>query len=136
MITNYQTNNIMNLLFGKSEYVVPDTLYLGLSMTTINEDGTGVTEPVGNAYARVAIPNNKESFSNADNGVITNLIQIIYEESTGAWGTITHAFISDAATDGNVLYYDALAKERIVQESSSLTFPVGALTFTLKNATE
>lgn len=135
MIANVQANNIMNLLFGKTEYTVPDTLYIGLSTTAINEDGTGATEPEGNGYARVAVPNNKDSFSDATAGVITNDIQIVFNESTGDWGTITHVFVADAETEGNILYFDALAKERVVQEAASLTFPVAAVTFTLKNTT-
>jgi len=135
MITKKQANNVMNLLFGKTEYTSPATLYLGLSKSAINEDGTGATEPSGSGYARCAIPNNKTSFSESSNGMVSNKIQFAFEESTGNWGTITHVFIADAATGGNILYYDQLATSRIVQEASSLTFPIGALTFNLTNQT-
>ena len=133
MITNYQKNNVMELLFGKVEYEAPSMLYLGLSTAPILEDGTGVEEPVGNGYERLGIVNDKTSFSVSENGVITNAAQFTFNESTGEWGTVRYVFVADAAVDGNVLYCEALTKERVVQDSSSLTFPVGALSFTLYN---
>ena len=36
-------------------FTVPGTLYLGFSTSTISADGTGITEPVGNGYVRLAV---------------------------------------------------------------------------------
>jgi hypothetical protein len=133
MITNTQINNIMNLLLGKTPFTTPDTLYIGLSITDIDNNGAGAVEPNGGNYQRVAVANNKTSFTDATNGVITNNIQIAFNESTADWGIVTNIFISDAAMGGNILYYDKLEKSRNIQMDSVLIFPIGAITFTLEN---
>lgn len=135
MITYYQANLLLNKIFGGSEFTwtPPATYYVGLSTTTINADGTGKTEPSGMAYARVAVTNNKTNFGMASNGALTNLTAITFPESSGDWGTITHIFIADAATSGNILYFDQLAASRSVQSATTVLFAANALTLSMPN---
>ena len=106
-ITTYQANRLNNYLFGATSFTPNGTYYIGLSTTAINAAGTGVTEPTGGGYKRVAVTNNKTNFTDSTGGIVQNKVQFEFPESTTAWGTITHVFIADSLTGGNILYYDA-----------------------------
>lgn len=129
--TYYQANRILDRAFGATSFTTPSTLYFGLSTTAISADGTGATEPSGGAYARASAANNKTTWGNASNGSLTNLISISFPESTATWGTITHVFISDALTSGNMLYYTTLSPSRTVQTSTTVLFAASAITITM-----
>lgn len=145
-VTNYQANLILNRGFGSSTWNPVGTLYIGLSSTPINADGTGATEPGGSyagGYARVAITNSdKTNWSTAGSptaATISNLNAVSFSESTTAWfnvngGPATHVFVVDALTGGNILYYDALNPTRAVQSGTTLLFAAGALQFTMTNS--
>jgi len=131
-LTTYSENEINDLLFGSVALTEPPTYYVGVSTTEISEDGSGKTEPSGGNYARVAIANNKTTFSASALGVIDNSIDIIFPESSASWGTIGHWFIADAATNGNIWYRGTLAATRSVESLTTLVIPIGGLTITTK----
>jgi len=133
-ITYYQSNRILDKDFGNTAYTTPSTLYFGLSTTSIGDDGTGETEPSGGAYARIALTNNKINWDTAASGSLTNLTVVQFVESTASWGTITHVFISDAITSGNMLYFGALSPSRQVQINTVVYFAVGAITVSIVNS--
>lgn len=138
MITYYQANLLLNKIFGGNDFTwsPPAVYHIGLSRTTINADGTGATEPSGMGYARVAVTNNKTNFGAASAGALTNLTAITFPESSGDWGTITHIFIADNSTGGNILYFDQLAQSRIVQSGTIVMFsgsPNPSLTLSMPN---
>lgn len=133
-ITYTSANAILDKCFGATNFTAPATLYFGLSTTALAIDGTGATEPSGNNYSRVAFTNNKTNWGNASNGSLANLTAITFPESSGSWGTITHVFISDAASAGNVWFYDALTSSRVVQSSTTVQFAIGAVTVQMTNA--
>jgi len=133
MITSYQSNRIIDGQFGSVSNSIPANLYFGLSTTAPSFDGTGATEPSGNAYARVTVANNKTSFTSAALGIITNAISITFPESTGSWGTITYCLIYDASTAGNLMYYEALPVSRAVPTLTTVLFAVGALSVQMNN---
>lgn len=130
-VTLFQANKILNLCFGSVDYAKNTKLYLGLSTTPIARNGTGHTEPTDSAYKRLSFDNNKNTFTQATDGTLKNKVSLSFQESVGDWGTITHVFISDALTGGNILYYDPLDTPRIVQSASSLVFPVNSITISL-----
>ncbi len=111
-ITHVQANNILNYVFGKTEYTPPTNFYIGLTTGSVDINGTTLPiEPTDLAYARVLVVNNKSSFSNATTlvpAVITNSITITFSESSASWGNIINVFIADDPTAGNILYYDAV----------------------------
>lgn len=128
-ITNFQANKVNDFLFGGTSFTPGGTYYIGLSTTPIQANGTGATEPSGGSYARVAVANNKTSFSTSSAGSLQNQISIEFPESTTSWGTITYVFMSDSPNSGqgNVLYYDALTTPRTVQSATVLLFAAGAI---------
>lgn len=90
----------------------PATWYLGLSTTTPNDDGTGFTEPVGGAYARVAATNNATNFpaatTVAGETTKTNGAKFTFTNPTGTWGAASHYGWFTALTGGTPEYTNAL----------------------------
>ena len=133
-ITYYSANKILDRNFGITAYSPPATMYFGLSTTTIQIDGTGATEPSGGNYARVGVTNDKTTWGTASNGALTNSIAVTFPESSASWGTITHVFISDASTSGNIWWFDALSPSRQVQSSTTVLFAIGSITVKMNNS--
>ena len=134
MITYYSANRILDRNFGGTAYTPPTTMYFGLSTTTINIDGTGATEPSGGSYARVAFTNDKTNWGTASSGALTNLVAATFAESTASWGTITHVFIADSLTSGNIWWFDALSPSKVVQSATTVLFAVGAISVVMNNS--
>ena len=126
MISYAQANKILDRYFGNVGDTVAGTLYLGLSTTAINNDGTGATEPSGGGYARVVVTNNKTNWSNASNGILSNLTELSFPESSTSWGTVSHVFLSDTI-GGAPIYFDALATPRAVQAQTTLMFAINTI---------
>lgn len=127
-ITTYQANRLADFLFGRASFTPVSTYYIGLSTTAISPSGVGASEPQTGNYARIAMANDKNQFTVAANGLVQNVVQLEFPESTTPWGTITTVFIADSSTvgGGNILYYDTLQLPRTVQTSSILLFAPGA----------
>jgi hypothetical protein len=118
---------VLDHVFGLATYTTP-TLYLGVSTSDPTETGGGLSEPVGNGYARIATdPADWERFVN----VVDNANELTFAEATGSWGTITHFALYDAASAGNLVIYGALTTARSISAATTLRFPATNLTFTL-----
>lgn len=127
---------VLNSIFGNTSdfgaLASAPNIHIGLSTTAPAEDGTNVTEPVGNAYARVAVgAANWASATNADPSVLDNSAAINFPTPTGSWGTVTHFVIYDALTAGNVVASGALTASRSIQTDDTVSFPIGDLDITL-----
>lgn len=124
-------NNVIGNIFGcTSVDSLPSTYYIGLSTTTPNIDGTGISEPPTSAgYSRMALG----SVTSPVNGVVTNGSSIAWSNSTDSWGTITHFVIFDSETDGSPLVFGELSSPRVIEESTSIVIKSGALSLSLSN---
>jgi hypothetical protein len=112
----------------------PATHHFGLSTSTPAEDGTSVTEPVGNAYARVAKTNNSTEFplsTAADPTVKTNGTTITWPTATGSWGTVTHCTQHDAASAGNVKDWQPLGASQAIGNGTTASIAASAWQSTL-----
>lgn len=93
-LSDYAENAFVDHVLGTSTWTQP-TIYIGLSTADPLDDASGIAEPVGNAYARVA----HSSWNAAATRAIDNNGAITFPQATGTWGTITHYFICDHATN-------------------------------------
>lgn len=112
--------------------VAPATWYLGLSTTIPNEDGTNFTEPVGLAYARIAMVNNITNFPNAVTtlGVTTksNGVAATYATPTGFWGQILYWGFFVVSTVDVPHYFNPLDNPITVQSGNNpVQFAIGQL---------
>jgi hypothetical protein len=124
-------HKVLDLIFGGQALPALATLYVGVSTTAPAKNGTGVTEPVGGSYARVAVTNDLANWPAAVAGAKANGTLIQFPEPTAPWGTITHLVIYDAAVAGNLVAYATLGAARTLNSGSNVNFPIGDLTATL-----
>ncbi len=72
------------------------------------DDGTGMNEPSGGAFARASVTNNDTNFPAATSpggvGTKKNGALITFPQATADWGTVTHWAMYDADPAGNLLY--------------------------------
>ena len=128
---DYLEDKVLDYVFSKAAFTPAATLYIGLSTTTIADDGTNITEPSGNNYARVAVTNNATNFPASSGGAKSNGVGITFPTPSGSWGTVTDFFISDADTGGNIYGADALAAPQTIGSSNIVSFAIGDLDFSL-----
>lgn len=133
MTSTYFLNCIMgNVFMTKLSPTLPKKVYLGLSSTAPQVDGTGVSEPLASAgYHRVELTNLSEPV----NGVVSNDGAIQFDESSASWGTITHFVLFDSPTDGNLLMFNQLSQSRSVETATIVMVKTGSLKLTLANPT-
>lgn len=126
--SNYLEVELLDHVVGKTSYAMP-TVYIAASTADPTDAGSGIAEPVGGAYARVATSG--ATWAAAAAGAISNAAAITFPEATGSWGTITHFAAYDALTGGNFLFHGALTVSRAITTGDTLQFPIGDLDITL-----
>lgn len=125
-LSNYLENALVNAVLRNTTYTSPATVYVALFTTNPNEDSSG-TEVSGSNYSRMAV-----TFAAPSNGSTSNSALITFPTPSGAWGTITHFGIFDAASSGNLLWYGALdASIAITGSTTIFTFQASSLTCSL-----
>jgi hypothetical protein len=129
---------IANSQFGGGAItgVAPGTWYVGLSVSSPGNDGSGFIEPVGGAYVRVAVPNTAASWPAASVGADgltrkTNGVKITWPNPTGSWGQITHVGFFLAASGGVPEFTQALSSSVSPKNGNTpVEFDVGQLELT------
>ena len=129
MITTKAFDTVSTYLFGGIEMGLPSNYYVGLSTTKIFADGSGKTEPYLMGYSRVKVINTKAYFTYSIGGEVFNAKLIAFPIATDSWGLITHIFLSDSATGGNIWYYDALGTPKKIDVGMGIVFLIGQLKF-------
>ena len=127
--SDYLEIKLLDDLFGNAAYAPPATLYVALSVADPTEDGSGVSEPVGNGYARV--PSTSIDWNAAVAGAINNSAVLSFPQATGPWGNCTHFAIFDAAVAGNMLAYGILTLAKSFNNGDTASFAAAAFTVTL-----
>jgi len=136
--SNYLLSALCKQVFGSTAFTPPATIYVGLSTSIPNADGTNVTEPSGNGYARVAVVNDTSHFHSAPSQPATgqrqsNVSSITFPQATGGgWGTATYAVLYDAASGGNFLGFGQLALPQAINAGDTFTLNPDALTETMQ----
>jgi len=126
--SDHWENEILDHIFGKGSYT-PPTIYVGLSTADPLDSGSGLAEPSGNGYARVATSG--ASWTISSGGSLSNAGDISFPQATGSWGTITHFALFDAASAGNMLAHGALSQSKTVASGDTAKFAAGDLDVTL-----
>lgn len=135
--SNSQEAAILNHFFGKATWTAPTNIHVALSTANPTDDGSLIAEPAGNAYARVlTAAADWNTASGTAPAVTSNNAVITFPEATGAWGTITHFALYDAATAGTFLGSGALGTSKAVNAGDTPRFSVGALLFKLGDPTD
>lgn len=88
---NGHENEVLDAQLGDGHTLLGTPVEIGLSTTTPADDGTNITEPVGNGYARASVDNTTANWGDAAAGVKSNAAEITFPAASGGgWGTVTH----------------------------------------------
>lgn len=136
---NRTAQALLNSLLGKTSnfgaLASRPTLYIGLSSTTPNEDGTNVTEPSGGGYARQATaPSDWSGASLADPSEASNLTLIDFGVATADWlsgDDLVCGVVYDAASGGNYIAQLTLSSQVPVLEDDLVQFSIGSFLWRL-----
>ena len=135
--TTYLENKLLSLIFKNNagSFSSPgDSIYVGLATAVSDAEAGSLTEATFGAYARqqVTAANWTLTSSSADQQTVTNAAAIEFPASTGTDNTITHAFLADAASSGNILFVGALDNDKTIETGDIFRFNASNLTIELK----
>ena len=122
-LSNYVEDKVLDHVLKSAVWAQPAALYIALSTTDPTDDATGIAEPVGNGYARVS----HAAWDAAASRATENTGTISFPEAGGSWGTITHFFVSDASTGGNMIAHGALSASKTIGTGDNASFQDGAI---------
>ncbi len=135
--TTYLENKILDFLFknNSSSFTTPgNSIYVGLATSVADAEAGSLTEATFGAYARQQV--NAAGWTLAsgstDQQTVTNAANIEYAASTGTSNTVTHAFIVDAASSGNILFIGALDASKTIATGDIFRINASNLSIELK----
>jgi hypothetical protein len=126
-LSTFYAGKALDLIFGLDTNTFPTTLYIGLSSTQPADDGTNVTEPVGNNYGRVSVLNNLTNWPAASARAKSNGEDILFPAATGDWGDLGWFVIYDAPTAGNFVAWGELVSVTNITIGAQAAFITGTL---------
>ena len=140
--TTYLENKLLSLIFKNNagSFSTPgNSIYVGLATAVSDAEAGSVTEVNTSTqdanYVRrqVTAANWTLASSSTDQQTVTNAANIEYPASSGAATyTVTHAFLADAATSGNILFVGALDASKAIASGDIFRINAGNLTIELK----
>lgn len=140
--TTYLEHAILDFLFknnSESLATLGDSIYVGLATAvsdaeagTLTEVSTS-TEDANYVRKQVTAANWTLAGSGTDAQTVTNAANVEWSASSGiASYTVTHAFIADASTSGNILFVGALDASKTIASGDIFRINAGNLTIELK----
>lgn len=141
-LSDYAENKIVDAVFRGQALGAPATLYFGLSTTACSDSSVG-TEVTGGSYARKDVTASLANFagtqsagsttaSSGTGGQTSNNAAITFATPSAGWGTVTHWFIADAVSGGNIWVCDDLTTSKTINSGDTVSFAIGAMTVTLQ----
>lgn len=120
-------NAVLDFLFGAgANALAPADYVIALSSSKPTVTGGNVTEPVGNGYKRVTVPNNAANWPAAANRVKRNGADIVFPAATGSWGSPGFVAVYDPL--GVFKAWGPLASAQEIPAGMVPTFGPGAFT--------
>ena len=145
--TNYLERRLLHFLFKNNSlsFSSPgDSIYVGLATAVTNTGELGsseITEANFTNYQRVQVTptavGNTGGWTmigsdSTDTQTATNQNNIEFAASGGTNNTITHVFIADASSGGNILFVGALDASKAIASGDIFRINAGNLTIELK----
>lgn len=146
-LTDYAENKLVDAVLRGQSLGAPATMYVGLATAASSCETGSVTEvsTSGTAYSRASVTSNLTNWagtqsagsttaSSGTGGQTSNNSTItIGSTATASWGTVTHFFLADASTAGNIWICQALTTSKTINNGDPApTFSAGALTVTFQ----
>ena len=137
----YLEHRLLNFIFknnaaiGGVTFASPgDSIYVGLATAVSDAEAGSLTEANFGSYARVQITaaNWTLASSSTDQQTIKNTNNFEFPASTSGSNVVTHAFIADAASSGNILFIGALDASKTIATGDVFRINSNNLTIELK----
>lgn len=130
--TTHFNHKALNLVFGRTAYPSrPSTLYFAL-FTTAPTAGGGGTEVTGGGYARKGMAANSANFAViSGTSPMVNSVAIQFPLCTADWGTVVAWGIYDAATGGNLLFFDSLGSPSLIVAGQRASIAASAVSISM-----
>jgi|TARA_E500000318_G_scaffold111742_2_gene131525 hypothetical protein len=135
--TTYLEHAVLDFIFknNSESFTTPgDSIYIGLATAVSDPEAGTLTEATFTNYARqqVTAANWTLASGATDAQTVTNAANIEYPASGGTTETITHAFVVDAASSGNIMFIGALDASKTIASGDIFRINAGNLTIELK----
>ena len=133
--TTYLENKLLSFIFKNNagSFSTPgDSIYVGLATAVSDAEAGSVTEASFTNYARqqVTAANWTLASSSTDAQTVYNTNNVEFPASGGTTQTITHVFLADASSSGNILFVGALDSSR--QIASGDIFRINATNLSIE----
>ena len=136
--TNYLERRILHYIFKNNSlsFSSPgDSLYVGLATAVSAAETGSLTEANFTNYVRkqvVAANWTTTGADSTDTQTAKNSANVEYPASGGTNNTISHVFVADASTGGNILFVGALDVSKLIADGDIFRINAGNLTIELK----
>ena len=135
--TTYLEHEILQFLFKNNteSFASPgDNIYVGLATAVSSAEGGTVTEATFGNYARQQVAASAWTVPavSTDAQVASNSANIEFPASSGTSNTITHSFVADASSSGNILFIGALDANKTIATGDIFRINAGNFTIELK----
>jgi hypothetical protein len=116
-LSDYLSNRLIDLIWRAQAFSMPANGHHSL-FTAAPTNAGGGTEVAGGSYARVSVPLNSANWD-LTGGLLENANTIQFANPTANWGTVLAAGIHDAASGGNLLFWQALVTPKSIAAGAS-----------------
>ena len=129
-ISTFLKDKLLDKAVGAINFTPSATLYIRLFSTVLTAAGAG-TELANPSYAAKAIDNNLTVFPLSAGGLKSNAVRFDFAVAAENWSVIRAVGLFDAATGGNLYFYDNLTTPLTISSGENLFFDVGDFDFEL-----
>jgi hypothetical protein len=136
--TNYLERRILDFIFKNNalSFASPgDSLYVGLATAVSAAETGSLTEANFTNYVRKQVTAANWTTIGADSTdtqTAKNAANIEFPASGGTNNTISHVFVADALTSGNILFIGELDVSKLIADGDIFRINTGNLTIELK----
>ena len=135
--TTYLENKLLSFIFKNnagSFATLGNSIYVGLATAVADAEGGSLTEATFGAYARqqVTAANWTLTAASSDTQTCSNTNNIEFSASTGTDNTVTHCFVADQLTSGNILFVGQLDNPKTIQTGDIFRINSGNISIELK----
>jgi hypothetical protein len=136
--TNYLERRILDFIFKNNalSFASPgNSIYVGLATAVSAAETGSLTEATFTNYARQQVTAANWTTiadDSTDTQTAKNAANIEYPASGGTNNTISHVFVADALTSGNILFVGALDVSKVIADGDIFRINTGNLTIELK----
>jgi hypothetical protein len=131
-ISDYLAHKLLDHSFRNKQYTFISSFAVALATTDILDTDTGssIDEVSGNNYSRASVFKNggtAPAWDLASSGSLDNGATITFATPSGTWGTVTALAIVDAASAGNILFYENTVTEQTPNNGDTVQIAAGDL---------